>query len=452
MSKPVIMPRFGMTQEDATIVRWLFTEGAKVEQGEPICEVTTDKVNMEVEAPANGILTGILYKEGDTVPVTKVIAYIQTGQESLEPPPPSPKTEHPLISNLDEPTKILAGAESARATPLAQRIAAVEGIELQNVQGTGVKGKITSQDVKRELTRQTVPPELPSKEKTSASPAARHLAKQHGIPLENIPGTGPQGRIQGWDVTAYEKQQPAAVKPVPPTPAVSLSEFEVIPLEGMRRTIAERLQASYQQAPHIFLDIDIEMDRVLAMRDALNPRLPSGRPPISITAFIVRSCVQALREQPFLNSHFVDGKILRFSAIHIGVAVALETGLIVPVIHHADQMNLNQLGDAVADLSRRAREGKLLPDDVSGGTFTISNLGMFDINHFTAILNPPQVGILAVGKVSRRFVPGENDQPVARSLMTVSLSADHRVIDGLIAARFLSALRQHLENPNLLLE
>lgn len=452
MPKPVIMPRFGMTQEDATIVRWLYPEGAKVEHGEPICEVTTDKVNMEVEAPATGILTGILFPEGATVPVTKVIAYIQTEQESREPLSPNPETEQPTSSILESATKTLAPAESAKATPLAQRIAVEEGIELQNVQGTGVRGTITSQDVKREINRRTVLPDVPSLEKVSASPAARHLAKQHGIPLEEIPSTGPQGRIQGWDVTAYEKKRPTIVMPVTPAPVVISSEFEVIPLEGMRRTIADRLQASYQQAPHIFLDIDIDMDRVIAMREALNPRLPSGRPPISITAFIVKSCAQALREQPFLNSHFVDGKILRFSAIHIGVAVALETGLIVPVIHHADQMNLNQLGDAVADLSQRAREGKLSPDDVSGGTFTISNLGMFDINRFTAILNPPQVGILAVGKVSRRFIPGENDQPVAHSLMTVTLSADHRVIDGLIGARFLSALRQRLENPNLLLE
>ena len=445
MSKPIIMPRFGMTQEDATIVKWLYADGDRVEKSDPICEVTTDKVNMEVEAPADGILGGIRFSEGDTVPVTEVIAYILDEGETLEAAPLPAIKESPEEGKATvQPAQVDA---STKATPLARRIAANEGMPLHDLQGSGIGGRITSQDVKRALSNHADVSSPMQPSKISASPAARHLAKEYGIPLENVRGTGNEGRIQGWDVAEFRKQQ----KPAPIGKTSEPQEVEIIPLEGMRRTIAERLQSSYQQAPHIFLDVEIDMGRAIAFRESLNPRMPEGRPPISVTALIVKACAGALQDQPVLNSHFVDEKIMRFNAINIGVAVALETGLIVPVIQHADKMSLNELGDRIADVSRRARDSKLTPNDVAGGTFTISNLGMFKIDRFSAIINPPQVGILAIGQVARRFVPGENDQPVARSMMTATLSADHRVVDGLAAARFLNALRDRLENPNLLI-
>ncbi len=475
MAKQVIMPRFGMTQEEATIVQWIKSDGERVEKGDPICEVTTDKVNMEVEAPQDGILSDIRYKEGDTVPVTLVIATIMSEQErrAFESGPAAAKTESEPESR---PTQPVTPPPAVAATPLAKRMAAAEGVSLDGVPGSGAGGKITREDVRRELNGRALqdtngghPVEkapaaiAPTafEGKVPASPAARSLAREHGIDLKNVPGSGPEGRVQGWDVSAYAHtlqvaQDQASVQAQPAVadgaaqPA-QLPGVEVIPLEGMRKTIADRLQASYQQAPHIFMDLEIDMGRAMALREALNPRRPEGRQPLSLTVLIVRACALALRDQPLLNSHFVDGQIRRFQEINIGMAVALEEGLIVPVIHAADQQGLNGLGDTVAELSLKAREGRLRPDDVSGGTFTISNLGMFGIDHFTAILNPPQVGILAVGRVARRFVPGENDQPVARSLMNVSLSADHRVIDGLVGARFLSALKNYLENPNLLI-
>ncbi len=444
MSKPIIMPRFGMTQEDATIVRWLVAEGAKVEQGDPICEVTTDKVNMEVEAPADGILSGILHQEGDTVPVTEVIAYLLAEGEFMaeavvptrhEPPAAEKPPERPSPPAVD-------------ATPLARRIADDEGIALDDLQGSGVRGKITSNDIRSILNSQVDASPKVAPHKISASPAARHLAEEYGIPLEVVNGTGSEGRIQGWDILEFKNRPRQGVyDKTSERPGV-----EVIPLEGINLKIAERLQSSYQQAPHIFLDVDIDMERAVTLREALNPRQPAGRPAISITTLIVKACTSALQAQPLMNSHFVDGKILRFETINIGVAVARETGLIVPVVHHAEKMSLNDLGDQVADLSARARDNKLAPDDVTDGTFTISNLGMFKIDRFSAIINPPQVGILAIGRVTRRFVPDENDKPVVRSMMTAALSADHRVIDGLAAARFLNAFRDSLENPNLLLE
>lgn len=452
MAKPVIMPRFGMTQEEADIVRWLRADGERVEQGDPICEVTTDKVNMEVEAPASGILAGICFKEGDTVAVTTIIAYIvneqeyQTqsyaaGQQAKPETTPQPGTQ----PTADIPVS---------ATPLAQRIAAAEGISLAGLQGSGAGGKIVREDVRRALDRreaEAAPAIQPGK--VPASPAARSLAAQHGIALAEVAGSGPQGRVQGWDVQKH-RQELLEARPIaaPPSPEAAPPDVEILPLQGMRKTIANRVQASYQQAPHIYLTMEICMDRAIALRAALNPRLPAGREAVSITALIVKACALALRAQPMLNSHFIEDKMHRYQQVNIGMAVALDDGLIVPVIHSADRLGLNQLGDLVGELSRRARQGKLRPEDVSGGIFTISNLGMFGIDQFTAILNPPQVGILAVGRVARRFVPDEQDRPVARSMMNVSLSADHRVVDGLAAARFLSALRDGLENPNLLLE
>ncbi len=457
MAKQVIMPRFGMTQEEATIVEWMCADGDRVEKGDPICEVTTDKVNMEVEAPEDGILSDIRFREGDTVPVTQVIATIMSEQERRE------------FTAGEEPAKAERKPESKpagpiAATPLAKRMAAAEGVSLDGLPGSGAGGKITGQDIRRELNGQG--PKSPAGErpdpvltgKVPASPAARAVARKQGINLEDVPGTGAQGRVQGWDVAQYAQTLKAA-QPQPVVPAAQAPDtitgsqqagVEVTALEGMRKTIAERMQASYQHAPHIFMDVEIDMGRAMALRAALNPRRPEGRQPLSLTALIVRACSLALRDEPLLNSHFVDGAIRRYEQINIGVAVALESGLIVPVIHEADKRGLNGLGDALAELSQKAREGGLRPDDVSGGTFTVSNLGMYGIDHFTAILNPPQVGILAVGRVARRFVPDEYDQPAARSLMNVSLSADHRAIDGLVGARFLHALKNYLENPNLM--
>jgi pyruvate dehydrogenase E2 component (dihydrolipoamide acetyltransferase) len=466
MAKSVIMPRFGMTQEEADIVHWLCAEGDWVEQGDPICEVTTDKVNMEVEAPASGVLTDIRFQAGDTVPVTQIIAYIASEQEYQT--RDNPHLDKEPVEPVSQPPAQPAAPPVISATPLAQRIAAEAGLPLESIQGSGTRGKITRDDIHRALNSRAEPEHTAgeSSSKTPASPAARSLANQLGVDLKDISGTGPQSRVQGWDVQKYhqalsqsarsskldQETFPPADEGQSPDGKTDQDGVEIIAIEGMRKTIAERLQASYQQAPHIFLTIEIDMGRALALRAALNPRQPAGREPVSLTALIIKACALALHDQPLLNSHFLEEKIHRFKHINIGMAVALEDGLIVPVIHDAEQKGLNWLGDKVADLSQRARSGKLRANDVTGGTFTISNLGMFGIDQFTAIINPPQVGILAVGQIARRFVPDEDDQPVARSLMKVCLSADHRVIDGLVAARFLSTLRERLENPNLLLD
>ncbi len=393
MAKEIIMPKFEMAQEEATIIQWLKQEGDLIEKGEPILEVETDKVNMEVEAPAAGTLGGVRYAEGEVVPVTVVIAYVlDEGEEA--PPPPDAKAPKPK-----EAKKKPARAEEKQARPTPA-------------------GKVR------------------------ATPVARRLAGEHDLDLGEIEGSGPRGRVQRADVEAAIEEAETAPEPARAPSAAP----EAVPLAGMRRTIAQRMQASYQQAPHVMFTLDVDMTEALAFRAYARARAPEDAP-ISMTAVLVMACTWALRQHPMVNSHFKDDQILKMPDVNIGVAVALEEGLIVPVVHHADRLGLVALGAAVDDLATRARADKLRPHDVAGGTFTISNLGMFGVDHFTAIINPPQVAILAVGRIAQRFVPDAEGAPAARPMMSMTLSVDHRALDGAMAAQFLTTLRRALEDP-----
>ncbi len=442
MAKAVIMPKFSMTQETGTIITWLKEAGETVEKGDPIAEVETDKVNMEVEAPADGILAGLRYGPGDVVPVTEVIAYILAEGEALpegEPPPAQPEAAPPTS----------AQGAPVSASPLAQRIAAAEGVDLADVPGTGPGGRVTRSDVERYLEAGERPADGRGDHgRVRATPAARRIARESGVELAAVSGSGPRGRVQAADVAQQAAQVPPPDRLAPPPEAPAP---EIIPLQGMRRTIAERMQASYQQAPHILFTRKIDMSAAIAFREFANQRTPEGDPTVSMTALIVQAVAWTLRQHPAVNAWFRHDQIERVPEVHIGVAVALEEELIVPVVHHADRKGLHQIGADVAGLAERARAGQLRPDDVTGGTFTVSNLGMFGIDHFTAIINPPQVAILAVGRIAKRFVPDENDQPVVRPLMTVTLAVDHRALDGAMAARFVTTLREALENPATLL-
>jgi pyruvate dehydrogenase E2 component (dihydrolipoamide acetyltransferase) len=431
MAKEVIMPRFGMTQEEATIVRWIVQNGEQVEFGDPLCEVTTDKVNMEVDAPADGVLDGIRYAEGDTVAVTEIIAFVLAEGESV------PEIDGPESPDREKnpPVQPLSSDRTIKATPVARRMADHENIELGAIPGSGNSGRITRQDVRNYLDQYVVKA-APGESKMRASPAARRIARQEGIELNQVPGSGPRGRVQGWDldqVTLPSQSYPTGSQPI------------AIQLHGMRRTIAERMQSSWQTIPHITFSLEIEMSRAIAMRQEMNTRPGAEKPGISISAVLVKACAAALRQHPLLNSYFREDEILIQPDVNVGLAVALEDGLIVPVVHQADQKNLFQIGAEVGELSKRAREGGLRPQDVMDGTFTISNLGMFAVDQFTAIINPPQVAILAVGRTVERFLPDESRRPVLRPMMIVTLSADHRVVDGAEAARFLSTFQGILE-------
>ena len=449
MPKPVIMPKLGFTQEASQIVRWLKAPGDSVEQGEPLLEVTTDKVNMEVESPATGILDSIRRQEGETVPVTEVIAYIRGANE-----PPTAAAPGPAVPErstlpgpvakpapVEAPGQVPSGSGSApvRATPIAANLAQERGLDLGRIHGTGPGGRVSKQDVETFLAAQ------PETGKVRASPAARRIARESGIPLAQVKGSGPGGRVQSVDVQAASARAPEP----PALPAPESGVLKTIPLAGMRQTIALRMQQSAHDAPHITFEADVDVTASEALRARANDLLAKDQAHIGLTAIIVRACAWALKRHPLLNSRLADRQIQVLAEVNIGVAVALDEGLIVPVVRAADQKGLAQIASEIVALAERAREGRLRIDDVSGGTFSVSNLGMFGVDRFTAIINPPETAILAVGRVTRRIVPDDEGRAVVRPLMTVTLSADHRVVDGAVAGRFLSDVRQVLEHPEL---
>ena len=422
MATAVIMPKMEMSQETSTVIEWLKQEGDEVKRGDVLLTVETDKVTADVESPAAGILSGIRVAPQQEVPVTEIIAYILEPGESLpeEAPPPAP---------------------AVAATPVAQRLAAARGVNLSTVAGTGADGRITKADVEAVLAAPSPSTGL------RATPAARRLAREHGVDLATVGGSGPRGRIQAADVLAA---RPATVAPE----AVG----QVVPLAGMRRTIAERMTASYQTAPHIMLTVRVDVGAFAEARAQLNARAEAaGQTRASVTALLVKAVAWGLKRHPWLNSSLQDDGVHLLSEINVGVAVALEGsasaggGLIVPVVRRADVKGVAEIAAEVKDLAVRAREGRLTPGDVAGGTFTLSNLGPFGIEQFKAIINPPQAAILAVGSTQPEVVVAEAGEPVVRPVMRMTLSVDHRVVDGATAARFLSDLRDALESPALLL-
>ncbi len=426
MPIPVIMPKFEMAQESGKVLRWLKREGETVAKGEALLEVETDKVAMEVEAPASGVLVGIRVGPGEVVPIGQPIAYILQPGERWEAPPP-------------------AVPEAPRATPLAERLARAHGVDLSAVPGTGPGGRVTKADVEAYLARQGAG-EVPMG-KVKAAPAARRLARELGVDLREVPGTGPGGRIQSADVRRAAEAMRRAVEAVS-GPAVRRR----VPLIGMRRAIAERMTRSVREAPSFTVSVDVDMGRALELVEdlsALAERAEGVR--VTLTALLIRACAWALRQHPALNATLEGEEILEWEEVNIGVAVAVPEGLVVPVIHTADRKGLIEIARALEEKAARAREGRLRPEDLQGGTFTLSNLGMYGVDRFTAILNPPQAAILAVGRVAKRPVVGEGDRVEVRPMATFTLTADHRIVDGAQAARFLADLRTVLERPGILL-
>ena len=433
--KEVILPKFGFTQEDSQIVEWLVEEGQMVEEGDPIVEVTTDKVNMEVEAPASGTLAGFRFEAGDIVPVTEVIAYILGKGETLDDIPkikPAKATQHvqPVVapSLQSAPTTIQPQNGKQRSiTPVAARMAAAQAVEIEQIKGSGAGGKIVKADILSFLSQQIEHPG-----KVRATPSARRLARTHNLALADINGSGPNDRIQAIDVENSLQQQTA--------PDETADNWQ--PFSPMRRAIANNLQASWQQAPHIMFSSDMDMGNVMRLSTTYE---------VNITAIITKAVAFVLQQFPTINAHLKGEGVQLFNEVHIGMAVAIEDGLIVPVIRYADQKGINELATNIREVAGRARSGKLRGDDLGGATFSISNLGMYGIDHFTAILNPPEVGILAVGGIRRVFVPDENDQPVVKSLATFTLSVDHRAVDGATAADYMRKLKQVIAQPERML-
>jgi pyruvate dehydrogenase E2 component (dihydrolipoamide acetyltransferase) len=453
MAKEIIMPKFGFTQEVGKVVAWLKQEGDYVEAGDPIMEVETDKVIMEIEAPITGYLAGLKVAAGDEVPVTEVIGYVIAKGEKL-PRSSSVTTSEPIpgASVVSE-----AASLSTKATPLAQRMAQTESIDLSTVVGTGPQGRVTKRDVEQALANSSA---AMASSKLRATPAARRIAREQKISLEHIVGTGPRQRVQAGDVLAAHASSVVAV--VPPVespvtfngntvPAVNEDQQTTrLPFSSMRRAIARNLQASWQAAPHIFFTADADLTAAHSLVQ-WGSKLAPEEVKVTLTAVVLKATAWALTRHPIINSHIGSDEIIQFDHVNLGMAVALDNGLVVPVIHHAQQLGIVDLAKEVARLSAAAKTGKLRPDDLTGGTFSVSNLGMYPVKQFTAIINPPQVGILAVGRAQRIFVPDENDHPSLKSLVSLTLSVDHRAVDGAAAAAFLGDVVAALEQPERLL-
>jgi pyruvate dehydrogenase E2 component (dihydrolipoamide acetyltransferase) len=444
-SNSIIMPVLGMNQDSGKIVRWLVAEGQPVNKGEPLLEVETDKAVAEIEAPATGILGKVSAREGDEVPVGTLIAVIlPEGQPQDQPAvaaQPSPQAK-PAAPQIPAP----------KASPIAARIAAEHNLDLALVHADG--GRVEKADVLAYIEAQKKTGRQP------ASPKARRLAAERKLDLAALKGSGPGGAVLTADVEA-STVQPAAVPQSEPTlpgqpqvPPASLPPaqtgglgaevpFSEISPSSIGRIMSERTAAAWREAPHFFLMREVDATRLIAWREAAG--VETGVK-ITYTDLLVRLAAFALRKHPRLNARFQSGKIQLLEEINIGIAAAVEDGLVVPVIHSADEKSVTQIASTRLELVERARSGRLRPEDISGGTFTISNLGMYGVDAFLAVLNPPQAAILAVGRIAERVVAVAG-QPAVRPVMGLSLSFDHRVVDGARGAMFLDTLARLVEEP-----
>jgi pyruvate dehydrogenase E2 component (dihydrolipoamide acetyltransferase) len=374
----VIMPALGIAQETGKLVRWIKNEGDPVARGEPLMEIETDKVTVEIEAPADGFLGGISAAEGEDVPVGRAVAYV-------------------LAEGEDLPAAAAEPAEPARTAAAP-------------VPATNGSSTVVDTPNRRVL----------------ASPKARRLARERGVRIEDLQGTGPHGAIQAADVVA---QRAASVQPA---------------ISNAWKTMADRMQLSWREVPHFFLERELDATRLNSWRETIRQR--AGYEKVTHTDLLIVVCAAALAEHPRVNATWSDGSVRYQESINVGIAVATDEALIVPVVHGADRLELKAVAQARGDLVARARERKLRPADVSDGTFTISNLGMFGVDTFHAIVNAPQAAILAVGRILDRIVAVDGEAAV-RPTMIVSLSFDHRVVDGAEGARFLDTLAALVEEP-----
>jgi pyruvate dehydrogenase E2 component (dihydrolipoamide acetyltransferase) len=439
MPVEVVMPALGLTVEKGIITKWLKGEGEAVKKGEPLFEVEADKVATEVESPASGVLARILIQEGVEVPILTVVGVITEAGEALPaeysaPAAAAPPIEAEAALEAGSPavpigpstgTEVPGGP--VRVVPAARRLARERGLDLEAITGTGPEGVILVRDIEATLA-------APSEAAVRATFLARKVARTEGVPLESVRGTGVHGRIMRADVDRAVQEAPAA-------------PGEVIPMSRMRKVIARRMSESYLAAPHIYFFTDVWMDPLLGFRKEILPDFEEKfelRP--SINDFLIKAVAMNLVDFPMLNAIVKGEEIHILPEINVCLAVALPEGLIVPAISGADKSGMVEICRQRQDLVQRAKEGKLTMDELERGTFTISSLAQYDITHFTAILNPPQSGILSVGKTREQLAMVSGEVRVKR-VTTLGLGVDHRIIDGAVAADFLQNLKQKLERP-----
>ena len=449
------MLQMDQTMTKGKIGKWLVKEGDTVTQGQPLLEIETDKVVHEQESPTDGVIAQLLAEEGANVPVNALLAIIGAPGEEVArveadtiPEPvkvdttPEPQTSvQPAQPRATPPATTVAPKASPAARQLAEKLA----IDLTEVKASGPGGRILESDVQRYIDLRGPAP-IEETTRLKASPLARRLAKEHGVDLISIVGSGPDGRIVRDDVV---QASAAAEAPVIETPALQ-QETEVIPMDGIREIIAERMTMSLQTNASVTLHTEVDATGFVELRGMLNDKLQAREVSLTYTDLLVKVVANALREHPRLNATLTDEGIHLLPEINIGVAVALDDGLVVPVIRNADKERLSEISEQVRGFAERARSNQLTPGELQGGTFTITNLGNFGVDAFTPIINPPESAILGVGRILKKPVV-QDDEIVARSMLTLSLTFDHRVIDGAPAAQFLQTVSSYIQDPYLLL-
>jgi pyruvate dehydrogenase E2 component (dihydrolipoamide acetyltransferase) len=442
MAKDVIMPALGMAQETGTLIQWLKAPGAVVARGEPLMEIETDKATVEIEAPADGTLAGVSAQAGDVIPVGERIAVILAAGETWTPAPASASSSGPAPATPIALAPASRPAAPVSATPVAARMAAEHNLDLAAIKAAG--GVVRKEDVRAHLAAQ---PAASGNNRLRASPKARRLAQQHGLVLGRLRGSGPDGAILAGDVLAAAS---APAPTAPPSPSAGQPMPEAMGTSRLWRIMAERVTQAWTTIPHFYLVREADASGLVAWYAEARQRSTAR---LTYTDLLVRLVAAALRQHPRLNATWnaAGNAIVSNPDINVGLAVAVDDGLVVPVIHHADQLGLSQLAGRRAELVAKAQAGKLAPADISGGTFTVSNLGMFGVDVFNPIINPPQAAILAVGRVADRVIPVDG-QPAIRPMVTFSLACDHRVVDGARGGQFLNTLADLVAMPMRLLD
>jgi pyruvate dehydrogenase E2 component (dihydrolipoamide acetyltransferase) len=453
MATKVYMEALSPTMEEGRLITWLKKEGDQVNEGEVLAEVETDKATMELVARGAGVMRKQLLGEGETANVGAVIAVVAGADED--------------ISGIVGEAAVAQEAPTVEQAPPAKEVARAE--EAGSGVGKGAAAVAaegpTDPDQVQRSTGTTSSPAAAAPQpgaatggaqggdgRVKASPLARRLAAEQGVDLGGVQGSGPGGRVIKRDIEAAAQAGPAAQPGQAPAPAPMAEgvRYRDVPLSQMRKAIAKRLTQSIGPVPHFFLTIDVDMTEAVALRQRINQRFEKEGIKVSPNDLILKATAMALTRHPWVNSAWTGEAIRQYDEVHLGVAVAVEEGLITPVVRNADRKGVTEIAQEVRELAGRAREKKLKPEEYTGSTFSVSNLGMFGIEEFTGVINPPEAAILAVGAIEDRVVVVDG-QPAVRPRMRVTMSCDHRVIDGATGAQFLQTLQRYLEEPMMMI-
>ena len=433
----VFMPKAGMDMKEGTLIRWLKNVGDHVELNEPIMEIETDKINMEAEAPGTGIFLAKLIEDGTTVPVLQTIGYIGEPDEKIPENRKESVVESAIPSSIEltqtEQTAVSVPGGEIAATPYAKKLALDAGISLDSISSSSSTGEIRGRDVEAALEHS----------RFAATPLAKKYAEVEGIKLDGIDGSGFGGKICKGDVLRAKTAHSVAEESDFSTDGTGRTVENRCPVQGMRKVVGERMFNSYNQIPTVMQSMRVDLTDLLAFRDQINENRQKR---ISINDLVLKATAIAVKEMPHCRTAIIGSEFVTYAEANIGFAVSVDDGLFVPVIHNADQLSLSQLSARAGELAEKARKGTILPDEYTGGTFTVSNMGMFDVYEFAPIINQPECGLLGIGGIHDELALKEGEV-VTRKIALLCMSYDHRIMDGVGAAKLKSRVKELLQNP-----